>query len=70
MPFYLRTGKRLPRRMSEIAIQFKRAPIAVFRDTPVEDVGSNLLVIRIQPDEGVSLQFGPRSRARHSTSAM
>ena len=60
VPFYLRTGKRLPRRMSEIAIQFKRAPIAVFRDTPVEDVGSNLLVIRIQPDEGVSLQFGAK----------
>ena len=60
VPFYMRTGKRLPRRMSEIAIQFKRAPIAVFRDTPVEDVGSNLLVIRIQPDEGVSLQFGAK----------
>ena len=60
VPFYLRTGKRLPRRMSEIAIQFKRAPIAVFRDTPIEDVGSNLLVIRIQPDEGVSLQFGAK----------
>jgi glucose-6-phosphate 1-dehydrogenase len=60
VPFYLRTGKRLRRRMSEIAIQFKRAPIAVFRDTPVEDVGSNLLVLRIQPDEGVSLQFGAK----------
>jgi glucose-6-phosphate 1-dehydrogenase len=60
VPFYLRTGKRLPRRMSEICIQFKRAPAAVFRDTPVEEVTPNLLVIRIQPDEGISLQFGAK----------
>ncbi|HVJ52531.1 MAG TPA: glucose-6-phosphate dehydrogenase [Aliidongia sp.] len=60
VPFYLRTGKRLPRRMSEICIQFKRAPTAVFRDTPVEEVTPNLLVIRIQPDEGISLQFGAK----------
>jgi glucose-6-phosphate 1-dehydrogenase len=60
VPFYLRTGKRLPRRMSEVCIQFKRAPAAVFRDTPVEEVTPNLLVIRIQPDEGISLQFGAK----------
>ncbi len=60
VPFYLRTGKRLPRRMSEICIQFKRAPAAVFRDTPVEEVTPNLLIIRIQPDEGISLQFGAK----------
>jgi glucose-6-phosphate 1-dehydrogenase len=60
VPFYLRTGKRLRRRMSEIAIQFKRPPIALFRDTPIEDVTPNLLVLRIQPDEGISLQFGAK----------
>jgi glucose-6-phosphate 1-dehydrogenase len=60
VPFYLRTGKRLRRRMSEIAIQFKRAPIALFRDTPIEDVTPNQLVLRIQPDEGISLQFGAK----------
>jgi len=60
VPFYLRTGKRLPRRVSEVAIQFKRAPIAVFRDTPIEDVSPNMLVLRLQPDEGISLQFGAK----------
>ena len=60
VPFYVRTGKRLRRRMSEIAIQFKRAPIALFRDTPIEDTTPNQLVLRIQPDEGISLQFGAK----------
>ena len=60
VPFYVRTGKRLRRRMSEIAIQFKRAPIAVFRDTPIEDTTPNQLVLRIQPNEGISLQFGAK----------
>ncbi|MFL6237190.1 MAG: glucose-6-phosphate dehydrogenase [Thermoanaerobaculia bacterium] len=57
VPFYLRTGKRLPKRVSEIAIQFKRAPLMLFRDTPVEQLKPNLLVIKIQPDEGISLRF-------------
>ncbi len=57
VPFYLRTGKRLPRRVSEIAIRFKRAPFQLFRETPVEALSSNLLVLHIQPDEGISLQF-------------
>jgi glucose-6-phosphate 1-dehydrogenase len=57
VPFYLRTGKRLPKRVTEIAIQFKRAPIMMFRETPVESLNPNLLVIRIQPDEGISLRF-------------
>ena len=65
VPFYLRTGKRLPSRATEIAIQFKRAPLALFRDTPVECTQPNWLVLRIQPREGISLQFeakvpGPR----------
>jgi glucose-6-phosphate 1-dehydrogenase len=57
VPFYLRTGKHLPRRVTEIAIQFKRAPLMLFRDTPIERLNPNVLVIRIQPDEGISLRF-------------
>jgi glucose-6-phosphate 1-dehydrogenase len=57
VPFYLRTGKRLPKRVSEIAIQFKRAPLMLFRDTEIERLNPNLLVIKIQPDEGISLRF-------------
>jgi len=57
VPFYLRTGKRLPKRVTEIAIQFKRAPFVLFRDTPVEQLSSNLLVMHIQPEEGISLRF-------------
>jgi glucose-6-phosphate 1-dehydrogenase len=67
VPFYLRTGKRLPKRATEIAIQFKRAPLMLFRDTPVERLNPNLLVMHIQPDEGISLRFegkvpGPQMR--------
>jgi glucose-6-phosphate 1-dehydrogenase len=67
VPFYLRTGKRLPSRVTEIAIQFQGAPLALFRETPVERMSSNWLVLRIQPSEGISLQFeakvpGPRVR--------
>jgi len=57
VPFYLRTGKRLPVRASEIAIQFRRPPLRLFRDTPVECLEPNELAIRIQPDEGISLTF-------------
>ncbi len=57
VPFYLRTGKRLPRRVTEIAIQFKRAPFQLFRGTAVEHLSSNLLVLHIQPDEGITLHF-------------
>jgi glucose-6-phosphate 1-dehydrogenase len=57
VPFYLRTGKHLPSRVSEIVIQFKRAPFQLFRDTAVERLSANVLVLQIQPDEGISLQF-------------
>jgi glucose-6-phosphate 1-dehydrogenase len=60
VPFYLRTGKRMPRRDTEIAIQFKRAPFVLFRNTPVERLRTNRLVIHIQPDEGISLRFGAK----------
>jgi glucose-6-phosphate 1-dehydrogenase len=60
VPFYLRTGKRLAVRHTEIAIQFKRAPLVLFRDTPVSDLKPNQLVIHIAPDEGISMRFGAK----------
>ncbi|HUP69502.1 MAG TPA: glucose-6-phosphate dehydrogenase, partial [Acidimicrobiales bacterium] len=53
VPFYLRSGKRLPKRVTEVAIQFKRPPLLLFKSHAVEDVTPNVLVMRIQPDEGV-----------------
>ena len=60
VPFYLRTGKRLPRRVSEIAIQFQRVPHLMFQAVGTADVEPNLLTIRIQPDEGISLRFAAK----------
>ncbi|MEL6159516.1 MAG: glucose-6-phosphate dehydrogenase [Cyanobacteria bacterium J06623_5] len=60
VPFYLRTGKRLPERVSEIAIQFKQVPSLLFRDTSMDELAPNFLVIRLQPNEGISLQFGAK----------
>jgi glucose-6-phosphate 1-dehydrogenase len=57
VPFYLRTGKKLTRRDTHVVVRFKRAPFALFRDTPVESTNPNVLVLRIQPDEGISLSF-------------
>ena len=55
VPFYIRSGKRMPRRTSEIAIQFKRPPGILFSEGEKYDVAANTMVIRIQPDEGVTL---------------
>ena len=60
VPFYLRTGKALGTRRSEIVIRFKQAPFALFRDTPVERLTPNDLVLHIQPDEGVTLSIGAK----------
>ncbi|HVO58687.1 MAG TPA: glucose-6-phosphate dehydrogenase [Dongiaceae bacterium] len=60
VPFYLRTGKRLGRRVTEIAIRFRRTPFMLFRKTPIKDPRPNQLVIHIQPDEGISLRFGAK----------
>ncbi len=60
VPFYLRTGKRLARRTTEIALGFKRAPHLPFTATDTEELGYNALVLRIQPDEGVTLRFGAK----------
>ncbi len=60
VPFYVRSGKRLPKRVTEIAIQFKRTPHRLFVDLPTDRLGSNNIVIRIQPDEGISLKFSSK----------
>jgi glucose-6-phosphate 1-dehydrogenase len=60
VPFYLRTGKRLPRRVTEIGVVFHRAPHLPFSKTDTEELGANQLVVRVQPDEGVTLRFGSK----------
>ena len=60
VPFYLRTGKRLPAKATEIAIHFQAVPHLLFAKTAVEEIDPNVLVIRIQPDEGISLTFGTK----------
>jgi glucose-6-phosphate 1-dehydrogenase len=60
VPFYLRTGKCLAARTSEIAVQFRQAPYALFRETPVERLPANILTLRIQPNEGLSLSFSAK----------
>jgi glucose-6-phosphate 1-dehydrogenase len=58
VPFYLRTGKALARRRTDITVQFKQAPLTLFRDTPIERLPTNDLALHIQPEEGVTLRFG------------
>ncbi|KZS78774.1 glucose-6-phosphate dehydrogenase [Mycobacterium kansasii] len=60
VPFYLRTGKRLGRRVTEIALVFKRAPHLPFDATMTDELGATALVIRVQPDEGMTLRFGSK----------
>jgi glucose-6-phosphate 1-dehydrogenase len=60
VPFYLRTGKRLGRRVTEVAVVFKRAPHLPFESTATEELGQNALVVRVQPDEGVTIRFGSK----------
>jgi glucose-6-phosphate 1-dehydrogenase len=60
VPFYLRTGKALKKRASEIAIKFKSPPFSLFRNTAVQDLAPNYLVMHLQPDEGITLQFGAK----------
>ena len=62
VPFYLRTGKHMSQRNTEIAIRFKQAPYTAFQDTPVDTLRPNWLVLRISPDEGISLQFEVKRR--------
>jgi glucose-6-phosphate 1-dehydrogenase len=60
VPFYLRAGKRLGRRVTEIAVVFKRAPQQLFEESQTSALGQNALVIRVQPDEGVTIRFGSK----------
>jgi len=60
VPFYLRTGKRLPAQYTEVAIQFKKAPTIMFQNTDVEDVTPDMLVLRIQPNEGIQMSFSAK----------
>src|SRR4051794_4679831 len=60
VPFYVRTGKRLNRRKTQIAIKFKEVPAALLRDTEFEKPAPNWLLLRIQPDEGIALEFGAK----------
>jgi len=57
VPFYLRTGKRLPKRTTEIAIQFRRPPLEIFRRASQTSLAPDLLIVNVQPDEGISLRF-------------
>ncbi|HSK71078.1 MAG TPA: glucose-6-phosphate dehydrogenase [Pyrinomonadaceae bacterium] len=60
VPFYVRTGKRLPAKHTEVVVQFKKAPFVLFRNTPIERLTTNRIVIHIQPDEGITLHFGAK----------
>ena len=60
VPFYLRTGKALPSRVTEIAVTFKQAPLALFARAGVPQIDANVLAIRVQPDEGILLRFGAK----------
>ena len=60
VPFYLRAGKRMPKRVTEVAIHFKSAPLMLFEHTPLDQITPNQLIVRIQPDEGISLKFSAK----------
>jgi glucose-6-phosphate 1-dehydrogenase len=60
VPFYVRTGKRLPRQLTEVRVHLKRTPQALFSRTPDEQIEPNVVVVSIQPDEGIVLQFGAK----------
>ena len=61
VPFYLRSGKRMPRRASEIVIQFRPPPVLMFHQTELEEKWPSVLVMRVQPDEGISLRFNVKT---------
>lgn len=60
VPFYIRSGKRMPKRVTEIAIHFRQAPHLLFRNIPSQQLEPNVLVVRIQPDEGITLRVGAK----------
>ncbi len=60
VPFYIRSGKRMPKRVTEIAIQFKMPPLMLFNEVTANAIEPNLLVMNIQPEEGIALRFGAK----------
>src|SRR5690348_14514569 len=60
VPFYLRTGKRMPKRLTEIVIQFTEPPLPLFKQVGLPALQANLLVVRVQPDEGMALTFNAK----------
>ena len=60
VPFYVRTGKRLARNLTEIAVHLKRTPQALFARTPDDEIDPNVIVLRIQPNEGITVTFGAK----------
>lgn len=60
VPFYIRTGKRMPKRVTEVALQFKAVPHLPFASKQARELHPNALVLRIQPDEGITLRFGAK----------
>lgn len=69
VPFYVRTGKRLSQRVTEIAVRLKRTPHALFAHTPTDGIGANVITMRIQPDEGISILFGAKPPGWQMTAA-
>ena len=65
VPFYLRAGKRLTRRVTEVAVVFKRPPFLPFDDAATAGVGANTIVLRIQPDEGITLRLASKVPGSH-----
>ena len=61
VPFYLRTGKRLGKELTEVVVTFRSPPLALFRDTPITTLESNQLLVRIQPEPGIALRFGVKA---------
>ncbi|MGA2434876.1 MAG: glucose-6-phosphate dehydrogenase [Bryobacteraceae bacterium] len=67
VPFYLRTGKRMPRRLSQIVVTFRAPPLSIFKPLPCHSIHSNALVFTIQPDEGFDLNFEVKSPGQGMT---
>jgi glucose-6-phosphate 1-dehydrogenase len=66
VPFFIRSGKRLPTRKTEIAIQFKQVPLSLFNWENMAGEAPNVLVLRLQPDEGINLSFGAKKPGREN----
>jgi glucose-6-phosphate 1-dehydrogenase len=65
VPFYIRTGKRLPKQASEVRVHFKRTPQALFSSTPYDQLGPNVITLRIQPDDGIGIAFDAKRPGSH-----